>query len=161
MGILPWYILDVMDKLTKSFREGRKTEILFLAGDLGHYIGDAHMPLHTSLNHDGQMTNQKGIHSFGKRNCRSILEKDTFSGLRSSLPARCSKATWDMIRQSHSLADTLFATERRVRARFTEDQVYLKDSSGQIRKNKFNQKIFSREYAQAYHQALDGMVETK
>ena len=66
-----------------------------------------------------------------------------------------------MIRQSHSLADTLLATERKVRARFTEDQVYLKDSSGQIRKNKFNQKIFSREYAQAYHQALDGMVENQ
>jgi hypothetical protein len=52
-GILPWYIEEIMDKLTKAFKEKRKTEILFLAADLGHYIGDAHMPLHTSENHDG------------------------------------------------------------------------------------------------------------
>lgn len=162
MGILPWYILDVMDKLTKSFREGRKTEILFLAGDLGHYIGDAHMPLHTSLNHDGQMTNQKGIHSFWEAQLPEYFGKGYIFrvGEARYLPD-VQKATWDMIRQSHSLADTLLATERKVRARFTEDQVYLKDSSGQIRKNKFNQKIFSREYAQAYHQALDGMVENQ
>ena len=59
-GILPWYILQVEEKLTKAFKAGRKTEILFLAADLGHYIGDAHMPLHTALNHDGQLTGQKG-----------------------------------------------------------------------------------------------------
>ena len=52
-GILPWYIEEIMDQLTKAFKEKRKTEILFLAADLGHYIGDAHMPLHTSANHDG------------------------------------------------------------------------------------------------------------
>jgi hypothetical protein len=47
-----------MAKLTKAFKDKRKNEILF-AGDLGHYIADGHMPLHTSDNHDGQNTNQK------------------------------------------------------------------------------------------------------
>ena len=60
---MPWYIQDIMTKLTKAFKDKRKTEILFLAADLGHYIGDAHMPLHTSANHNGQLTNQKGIHA--------------------------------------------------------------------------------------------------
>jgi len=32
-GILPWYIEEMMDKLTKAFKEKRKTEILFLAAD--------------------------------------------------------------------------------------------------------------------------------
>ena len=62
-GILPWYMEDLMEKLTKAFKEKKKTEILFIAADLGHYIGDAHMPLHTSSNYDGQLTNQKGIHA--------------------------------------------------------------------------------------------------
>ena len=35
-GILPWYIQDQMEQLTKAFKEKRKTEILFLAGDIGH-----------------------------------------------------------------------------------------------------------------------------
>lgn len=34
------------------------------AGLMGHYIGDLSMPLHVTENHDGAMTNQKGIHSF-------------------------------------------------------------------------------------------------
>jgi hypothetical protein len=29
---------------------------------LGHYIGDAHVPLHTTSNYNGQKTNQHGIH---------------------------------------------------------------------------------------------------
>src|SRR5882757_4561068 len=62
-GILPWYIPEVMEKLTQAMKGGRKTEILFLAADLGHYIGDAHMPLHTAVNHNGQLTGQKGIHA--------------------------------------------------------------------------------------------------
>jgi hypothetical protein len=49
----------MMEKLTQAFKEKRKSEILFIAADLGHYIADAHMPLHTSDNHDGQLTDQK------------------------------------------------------------------------------------------------------
>jgi Icc-related predicted phosphoesterase len=49
-----------MAKLTKAFKD-KKNEILFIAGDLGHYIADGHMPLHTSDNHDGQNTNQNSL----------------------------------------------------------------------------------------------------
>jgi hypothetical protein len=42
-------------------------------GDLGHYIADGHMPLHTSDNHDGQNTNQKGILGV----CQSCLQRIT------------------------------------------------------------------------------------
>lgn len=73
-GILPWYIQDMMAKLTTAFKEKRKTEILFLAADLGHYLGDAHMPLHTSANHDGQMTNQKEFMPCGNLACPNSLE---------------------------------------------------------------------------------------
>ncbi|MFL6195254.1 MAG: hypothetical protein ACJ75H_13850, partial [Thermoanaerobaculia bacterium] len=31
---------------------------------LGHYVGDAHVPFHTTANHDGQLTGQKGLHSY-------------------------------------------------------------------------------------------------
>lgn len=56
----------MMVKLTKAFKDKNRAEILFLAADLGHYIGDAHMPLHTSANHDGQLSDQKEFTLFGK-----------------------------------------------------------------------------------------------
>ena len=34
-----------------------------MAADLGHYVGDAHMPLHITRNYNGQYTNQSGVHS--------------------------------------------------------------------------------------------------
>jgi hypothetical protein len=55
----------MMEKLTQAFKEKRKSEILFIAADLGHYIADAHMPLHTD-NHDGQLTDQKEFTLCGK-----------------------------------------------------------------------------------------------
>ena len=35
--------------------------IIRVAADLGHYIGDAHVPLHTTANYNGQYSNQLGI----------------------------------------------------------------------------------------------------
>lgn len=63
MGILPWTILSVLEKLTHAFKSKNRDQILILAADLGHYIGDAHQPMHTVVNYDGQLTNQKGLHS--------------------------------------------------------------------------------------------------
>ena len=50
-------------KLTHAFSQGNRDSILFYAADISHYIADAHVPLHTTLNYDGQLTNQKGLHN--------------------------------------------------------------------------------------------------
>jgi ribose 5-phosphate isomerase len=55
----------MMEKIDTSIQGKRKSEILFIA-DLGHYIADAHMPLHTSDNHDGQLTDQRNSLFVGK-----------------------------------------------------------------------------------------------
>ncbi len=36
---------------------------MLFAADLGHYVADAHMPLHITKNYNGQLTGQTGIHS--------------------------------------------------------------------------------------------------
>ncbi len=62
-GILPWAILTTYDSLKSCFaRKGWNKAMLF-AADLGHYVADAHMPLHITVNYNGQLTNQYGIHS--------------------------------------------------------------------------------------------------
>jgi hypothetical protein len=63
-GIVPWWI-DVMTyRLADAFRQGDVDRILRLSAELGHYVGDAHVPLHTTENYNGQLTNQHGIHGF-------------------------------------------------------------------------------------------------
>jgi len=159
-GSLPWYIQDMMDKLTTAFREKRKTEILFLAGDLGHYLADAHMPLHTSLNHDGQLTNQRGIHAFWESMLPELFgdNYNLYIGEPHYID-NIGKATWAVIQHSHVLADTLLLIEKQLRETFPKDKMYLKDAKGEIVKSKFNQQVYSKEYAEQYHQRLNGMVE--
>ena len=48
----------------KEDRHALQLEWVIKAGTLAHYIGDLSQPLHVTENHDGAMTNQKGIHSF-------------------------------------------------------------------------------------------------
>ncbi len=61
-GTLPYVVIAYMEKLTEAFRSQNADSIVFYAADLSHYIADAHVPLHTSINYDGQLTGQNGIH---------------------------------------------------------------------------------------------------
>lgn len=160
MGILPWYIQEMMEKLTVSFREKRKTQILFIAADLGHYLGDANMPLHTSINHDGQLSDQRGIHSFFE----AQLPEYFGHGYNYQVQApvyldNVTKASWDVIKHSNSLVDSLLGIEKRVKASFPPDKLYKLDADGKPLKNKFGKTTHTNEYAKAYHDALGGMVE--
>jgi hypothetical protein len=158
-GTLPWYMQEVMEKLTKAFKEKRKTEILFLAADLGHYVGDAHMPLHTSANHDGQMTNQKGIHSFWESRLPELYGSNySYHTGEAKLIDNVQKEAWRMVMDSHKLVDTLLLADKKLREKFG-DNIWKKDEQGNILKNKFGAPLFSDDYAKAYHEALNGMVE--
>ncbi len=61
-GTLPWATLLVLDSLTAQLRRGDAIA-RYTMSDLGHYVADAHQPLHCTLNYDGRLTNNSGIHS--------------------------------------------------------------------------------------------------
>ena len=159
-GILPWYIQDMMVKLTAAFKNKSKTEILFLAADLGHYVGDANMPLHTSINHNGQLTNQQGIHSFWESQLPETFGKNynLYTG-QAHYIKDVEQATWAMIDSTHALVDKLLKLERKMRKDNPEDKQYVIGADGQPVKNKYGEKVHSYEYAHIYHELLDGMVE--
>jgi hypothetical protein len=62
-GILPWAIMKTYDSLVTAFQSHNWHKAMLIAADLGHYIGDAHMPLHLTRNYNGQYSGQTGIHS--------------------------------------------------------------------------------------------------
>lgn len=162
-GILPWHIQDMMDKLTDAFKNKRKTEILFLAADLGHYLADAHMPLHTSFNHDGQLTDQRGIHALWESRLPEMFGAGyDYHTTGAVYIEDIQKNTWDLILHSFKLADTVLLTDRQLRKQFgTKDKIFDLDEKGNIKKNKFKQNIFSNEYAEQFHEKLNGMVESQ
>jgi hypothetical protein len=82
-GFLPWAITENYEKLQSGFAtlaaleksggtpteiENAKEDIVFVMGVMGHFVGDASQPLHTTMYHHGWTTNDNPNHyttSFG------------------------------------------------------------------------------------------------
>jgi len=159
-GILPWYIEELMGKLTKAFKEKKKTEILFLAADLGHYLGDANMPFHTSANFNGQLTNQKGIHSLWESRLPELCGKNyNYFCPEAKLIDDVHKETWRIIMSTHRLVDTALLADLELKKKFTADKIFQTDKEGKVIKSKYGDQVFSDEYSRQFHEALKGMVE--
>ncbi|MBI3912178.1 MAG: hypothetical protein HY320_14770 [Armatimonadetes bacterium] len=61
-GLVPWVIGWKYDELVQAFRNRKWDRVLVTSAWLGHYVGDCHVPLHSTENYDGQQTNQRGVH---------------------------------------------------------------------------------------------------
>jgi hypothetical protein len=158
-GYLPWYIQNLTEKLTQAFKNRNKSEILFISAELAHYVSDANMPLHTSSNYNGQLTDQKGIHALWETQIPELMGSNyNFKSGEAKYIADIPVETWNIIARSHSLADTLLTTENHHRSSFSKSNMYKKDVSG---KNilSYNQPVFSDEYARQFNDAMNGMVE--
>jgi len=62
-GILPWATMSTVEAIQQSFASHDFETAKVLAADLGHYVGDGHMPMHITQNYNGQNTGNTGIHS--------------------------------------------------------------------------------------------------
>jgi len=62
-GTLPWTTDSTYQALVLNFKQKDWETAVLTAANLGHYVADGFMPLHCSANYDGQLSNQKGIHS--------------------------------------------------------------------------------------------------
>jgi hypothetical protein len=62
-GILPWVIMDVENRLTQAMASNEWEAATRYAAALGHYVADAHQPLHLTEHYDGSPgPDGKGIH---------------------------------------------------------------------------------------------------
>jgi len=150
-GHLPYVIMKVKDSLTNAFRAGDKERILFYSADLGHYIGDAHVPLHTSVNYDGQLTNQRGLHSLWETMIPELELNDY--NLSSRHKATYLKdpqlAVWAALRRSFSLLPDVFGKEITASASFTDSTKFrVQNRRGR------DVKSFTTSFAKAYSAQL-------
>ncbi|HEX2536489.1 MAG TPA: zinc dependent phospholipase C family protein [Chitinophagaceae bacterium] len=154
-GYVPYWVMVMKDRLTGAFRKGDRDSILFYAADLGHYIADAHVPLHTTINYDGQLTGQKGLHSLWE----STVPEIAIDGyqLHSRHKARYRKdadaAIWSAARSAYALLPGVLETEKEVSRDFTEATKYRV----QVRNGK-EVRSFSSEFAKAYSRRLSPSI---
>lgn len=156
-GIVPWQIERTYYSLVSAFKSRDSLKILKYSADLGHYIGDAHVPLHTTHNHNGQLTKQHGIHAFWESRIPEL-----FAGRYNLLIGRAIyienplKAAWVILKQSHAAVDTVLRFEAELNLSFSADQKYSFSRRGNS-----ILKQYSSAYAKTYQDKMKGMVEKR
>ena len=116
----------MLGRLTKAFKEKNYSSILKNSAELGHYIADAHVPLHASRNHNGQHTDQKGIHGFWESRIPELLadkEFDFFIG-KAQYIKNPGAFIWDRVLESALAADSVLKFEKELSIQFPGDKKY-------------------------------------
>ncbi len=154
-GILPWYIVEVKQALTAAFRYRNVIQILRLSADLGHYLADANVPLHTTENHDGQLTQQEGIHGLWESRLPELFfgSYNLFTGPAEYVDCPQQRA-WKAVYAAHSLVKDVLRVERELSNQFPPTEKYSFEQKGRTLR-----KGHSVAYATAYHTLLQGQVE--
>ena len=156
-GIVPWHIARMTYRLADAFREKDIDRILYLSADLGHYVADAHVPLHCTKNYNGQLTNQIGIHGFWESRLPELFSEnyDYFTGRAEYIKDPLENA-WEIVKQSFASVDSVLLIEKELSRSFAEDRKYAIGQRGAS-----TVRVYSEEFSKAYHNALNGMVERR
>jgi hypothetical protein len=157
-GIVPWWVQVMQQRLTNAFKEKNQAKILKLSAEIGHYIADAHVPLHASSNHDGQLTNQKGIHGFWESRVPELLAAKEFDFLigKAGYIKDVDNFIWARVLESAASSDTVLKAEAALTLQFSADKKYaFEERNGKIIRQ------YSTAFTTAYDRKLNGMVERR
>ena len=157
-GIVPWWLQTMLGRLTNAFKEKNQARILKYSAEIGHYIADAHVPLHATKNHNGQFTGQKGIHGFWESRIPELLadkEWDFFIG-KAVYIKNAGDFIWARVIESARAADTVLKVEKELSRAFPADQRFaFEERNGQLVRQ------YSSSYAKKYNEKLKGMIERR
>ena len=157
-GVVPWWVQTMLYRLTDAFKEKNQAKILKLSAEIGHYIADAHVPLHTNSNHNGQYTDQKGIHGFWESRVPELLaekEWDLFIG-KAEYIKNPADYIWKRVLESALASDSVLKFEKELSRSFPPDRKYSFEE-----RNGVTIRQYSTEYTVAYDEKLKGMIERR
>ncbi len=157
-GIVPWWLQTMLSRLTNAFKEKNQAKILKLSAEIGHYISDSHVPLHANTNHNGQLTDQKGIHGFWESRIPELLaekEWDFFIG-KAEYIKNTADFIWKRVLESGAAADTVLNYEKELTKGFPSDQKFSFED-----RNGLTIHQYSSEFSIKYNEQLKGMIERR
>jgi hypothetical protein len=119
VGRLPWREAEIFGNMRRAF-EGFATgapyagsNVVLFAGAAAHYIQDAHQPLHATVNYDGQLTGNDGIHARFERDLFERFEARIVVSPPMPVPIRNPRDTaFDVLLESYKLVDAILAADK-------------------------------------------------
>ena len=119
-GTLPWATIASFDSLRECLKRRNFDKAKIFAADLGHYVADGHMPLHITQNYDGQLTNQKGLHSrYESTMINSKISLIVYSGTDATEIKNVNQYIFDYLYFNNKYCDSLLLAD-----------LYAKSASG-------------------------------
>ncbi len=157
-GMVPWHVLNMQQRLTNAFIKKDLLAILKTSAELGHYIADAHVPLHTSSNHNGQLTNQTGIHGFWESRVPELLAENEFEFMlgTASYISNPSDYIWNVVLESAKAVDSVLSMEALLTKKMGKGNKYSFEN-----RNGIIVKQYASSFTKLYHQQLNNMVERR
>ena len=157
-GIVPWHIQSMLYRLTDAFKEKNLAKILKNSAELGHYIADSHVPLHANSNHNGQYTNQKGIHGFWESRVPELLAEKEFNFFigKAQYISNPLEYAWARVLESAKASDSVLNFEKKLTSQFSADQKYSFEN-----RNAVVIRQYSSSFTIAFNNKLNGMVERR
>jgi len=157
-GLVPWRVGWQVDSLSAAMKAHDIPLILHLSADLGHYVADMNVPLHSTANYDGQLTGNIGIHSRWESGIPERFgDKYDFSGIDSASYVKDPVGhAFEILMHSYSLIDKIFKADSIAKAGIPNDQLYHVEKS-----NGRKTYIYSDEYYNKLNNELNGMVESQ
>ncbi|MGZ3778405.1 MAG: zinc dependent phospholipase C family protein [Mucilaginibacter sp.] len=156
-GTVPWEIQYQYYRLVDAFKRHDTTDILKTSANLGHYVADAHVPLHLTMNYDGQLTHQNGIHALWESRLPELFSDryNYYVGKAHYIENPLNEA-FKICRSSFKCVDSVLRFERLIGKSFSNNQKYQT-----VKRNNKNMQDYSEAYAKAYHTALKDMVQRR
>ena len=115
-GTLPWHVTGLTRSLSQAMRAGEWERVVVLSADLGHFIGDGHQPLHTTVNYDGKDTGNDGIHAlFETLMVNHYLEQYRPADLKIIEIKHLDKAVFGWLIEAHGLLADLLEADTKAR----------------------------------------------
>jgi hypothetical protein len=111
---VPWVVLARVQRLVQAFTDGDPDRVAFESSILSHYVADLQVPLHTTRNHDGEETGQKGIHARWETGLleRIVAREGWAPEVRpAALGPDPERAPWIWLRESFNLVPGVLADD--------------------------------------------------
>lgn len=154
-GIVPWNTFFVYHRLVKAMKTKDIEQIIKTSADLGHYVADAHVPLHTTSNYNGQFSGQLGIHAFWESRLPELYfdSYDLFTE-RAIYIEDVQGELWQTITESNALLEEILLLDKELTLQLGEDKKYA-----YLQRGKKVIRMPSKYFSEKYNEIAGGIIE--
>ncbi|AMR26582.1 hypothetical protein A0257_05325 [Hymenobacter psoromatis] len=153
-GTVPWVVIETKNKLAAAFSALDTVAIIKYSAELSHYTADAFVPLHTTVNYDGQLSGQTGLHALWESQLPERFLKDyKLNGEEGKVLKDPLASIWGVLQNSYGFLTETYDLESKVSKGFTPQTKYT--FSHRFGKT---QRRYSDAFADAYEKEVGGQV---